>query len=102
MLVYMSRHSEKSSYEDGYGAFIMWEVGESVKVARRLTTGPPLYATIVSETLTHESAPVVNGAGGQGRWVRELRFDGENELAAISEAQLEFDDRVHGEDAVIG
>lgn len=83
--VYLSRHTP--NLPDPYGAFISWEIGEHVRIKSKHGR-PDGFAIIKSETKTSAEAPIIDGARGKGRWVREVWMD--DEKFAISEEQIYF------------
>jgi hypothetical protein len=87
--VFLSRHTPDLRARAGYGAFVDWTIGERVTV-RSMHGRPPASATIRSEIRSHSAAPEIDGAPGRGRWVREVRFDGEHSDCAVSAACIEF------------
>lgn len=50
---------------------------------------PDALAEVMSDTLTHIDAPLIDGARGKGRWVRELQSASFG-TSAISESQIKF------------
>jgi hypothetical protein len=87
--VFLSRHTPDLRSREGYGALVDWEIGERVTIRSRHGR-PPASATIRSAIRSHPSAPVIEGAPGWGRWVREVRVDGEHSDCAVSAACIEF------------
>lgn len=83
--VYLSRHTPDLPEE--YGALVNWSIGERIQFVPA-AGGDPIRGVIGSCTLTHPEAPVIDGARGRGRWVREVFCEDTGETSAVSEARL--------------
>lgn len=83
--VYISRYN--TTFPEPYGSHVDWAIGQRCLIKKSDGTGY-IGGTIMSETKTKSEAPVIDGARGRGRWVREIRTDDDGHLWCISEGQL--------------